>query len=140
MYRQEQDAPHGSLIAKECGTGKTVSTLTLIAAAAQKTKLYNMANPSNPKPFRATLIVVPANSIEVWMADITKFFKNRLHVYQYYGSPSFVSADRQKVLICGQPESELNPLLKKLDPNAIKVCYKLEFTSLPYTDDLPRPA
>lgn len=105
------------IIALDCGLGKTLSTLVHIITSTQHKFNYNALNPDDKKIFRATLVVCPAGAIEIWHADIEKFFpKGPLKIYQFFGTPKTVPNHRLSNLIQGGVD-ELNTFLNDLDPS-----------------------
>lgn len=106
---------HYSLIALDCGLGKTLTTLVFIIASTRERANHNALYPEIAQEFRATLVVCLAGAIEVWHQDIEKFFPKRpLKIYQFYGTPKTVPNNRLRNLI--RTVGELNSFLSDLDP------------------------
>jgi SNF2 family DNA or RNA helicase len=119
MYAQEQCVLHSTIIGFECGTGKTVTSLGLVATST--TQKMSQAQDENSKvTYRPTLIICPAASIEVWHQDQQKFFSKTLVMHQFYGTAKSVSSARKSILIEGGSD-QLNEFVKGLDPNDPKV-------------------
>jgi SNF2 family DNA or RNA helicase len=115
MHLQEQKMYHFSLLALDCGLGKTLSTLVFIISSTRERFSMNALYPDDAKRFRATLVICPAGAIDVWHQDIEKFFPNKpVKIYQFYGTTKTVPSNRLSNLIT--TVDELNTLLKELDP------------------------
>lgn len=127
MHLQEQKMYHFSLIALDCGLGKTLSTLVFIISSTRARVRTNASYPAHTKEFRTTLVACPAGAIDVWHQDIEKFFPTKpVKIYQFYGTPKTVPSSRLSNLIT--TIDELNTLLNGLDPTDPQV-------SLPYQYD-----
>ena len=115
IHQQEQKIYHFALVALDCGLGKTLTTLVFIISSTRERARHNALHPDKTKKFKATLVLCPADTIEVWHQNIEKFFpKKPLKIYQFYGTPKTVPASRLSNLI--STINELNIFLKDLDP------------------------
>ena len=88
MYLQEQTLYAWSILALDCGLGKTITALALILKANYAKIEYNALYPDDQKTYCASEVICPAGAIEIWYEDLKKFFpKGPLKIYQFYGSP-----------------------------------------------------
>ncbi|RDL30724.1 uncharacterized protein BP5553_10069 [Venustampulla echinocandica] len=113
MLMQELSVIRASILASDCGTGKTVTALGLVVAAAGAKETSNKGL-DNPTPYRPTLIITPTQSIDVWYADMQKFYPDCLSMYQFYDTSHTVDSSRATFLIDPSAE-ELTAFLDKLD-------------------------
>jgi SNF2 family DNA or RNA helicase len=126
MHLQEQKMYHFSLIALDCGLGKTLTTLVFIISSTKERLKTNALYPEDAKEFRATLVVCPAGAIDVWYQDIEKFFPSKpVKIYQFYGTPKTVPGSRLSNLIT--TVDELNSLLDGLDPTDPQVSLSYQY-------------
>lgn len=122
MRQQERRVCKASLIALDCGLGKTLAALLFIHCSNEERRQYNLTHPQARQPYRATLVVVPGPSIEVWQKEIERFFPYNIVVRQYYGSAKLVSANRVSSII---EENDLATFLDGLDPMHYRVSLPL---------------
>lgn len=118
MRNQERSSYHASLLALDCGLGKTLTTLLFISQMNEEKRRYNLKYPEKARPYRASLVVVPGPTVEIWQQDAARFYPNGLTIKQYYGTASNVSASRVSSLI---ENTKLNDFLDSLDPSDYKV-------------------
>lgn len=119
MKNQEETSYHASLLAYDCGLGKTLTTLLFIHQSARHKAKARAENATN-EIFRATLLIVPAPSIDVWHADKDKFFGEELTLRQFYGNDRNISINQASTLITGDA-NDLQEYLNGLDPSNPKV-------------------
>lgn len=79
---QEQSPMRGSLLADDCGTGKTVIMLSVILEGARRAVRDHAAGSTGP--WKPTLIVTPPHVVDVWVDEVQRFFKSELPVWRYY--------------------------------------------------------
>ena len=116
MYLQEQTLHAWSILALDCGLGKTITTLALILKANHAKIEHNALYPDDQKTYRASMVICPAGAIEIWYEDLKKFFpKGPLKIYQFYGTPKTIAPARLSSLI-GTTTEELGAFLDGLDP------------------------
>ncbi|RDW89931.1 uncharacterized protein DSM5745_01706 [Aspergillus mulundensis] len=77
MLAQEKGNFRSGILADACGLGKTLTLLSF---------LYISSKGHSAPPYRPTLIVVPAGSIETWFSEIRARFKHGLKLKIFYDS------------------------------------------------------
>ena len=121
MHLQDSTIHQWSVLALDCGLGKTLSFLLFVVRSTQDKIKFNALYPEDAEPYRATLVGMPASAIKVWLDDYRKFFNSYIMTVKvFYASPSRVgAADRHMVI---EPTTEdLNGYLETLDPADPKV-------------------
>jgi hypothetical protein len=130
MCLQEMDPVHATIIALACGIGKTLTTLLMIKITNERQRQAELDNPRDIQAYRATLVVCPGASVEVWLADIEKFFPGLFTIHQFYGTEvSVTNPSRLKCLVLPPTIGEFNRRCEALDPRDPQV-------STPFTWDL----
>jgi hypothetical protein len=122
MSLMEESPIHGSVVAVGCGLGKTLITLLQTLVTARKIARALEEDPNCGLTQAATLVLCPGPSIEVWQADVEKFFPGIFTIHQFYGTVySVKNAARRKTLINPPTYANLNSILGDLDPTAKQV-------------------
>lgn len=87
--QQERLPIRGSIIADDCGTGKTVIMLTTILEGARRA--VRDAAAGAPGPWKPTLIIAPPHVVDVWVEEVTRFFASELEIWRFYESKDKVT-------------------------------------------------
>ncbi|KAH8803319.1 hypothetical protein F5884DRAFT_888529 [Xylogone sp. PMI_703] len=128
MHHQEQTTYRTSIIALDCGLGKILSSLLFVKSSNEALQREMMSIPAQDRQYRATLVVVPAQSIEVWFTDKERFYPDSMPTYQFYGNSKKVTSRKSNYLIDGDG-IELDKFLKELDPTDPKTGETLIITA-----------
>lgn len=87
---QQESLPiRGSIIADDCGTGKTVIMLTTILEGARRAVRDAAAGARGP--WKPTLIIAPPHVVDVWVEEVTRFFASELDIWRFYESKDKVA-------------------------------------------------
>jgi hypothetical protein len=118
MAQAEEGPIHGTIIAVACRLGKTLSTLAMIKFANVAQRKAAEENLIEQQTYAATIVCCPGASVEVWQADIEKFYPGLFTVHQFYGTTfSITNPARLQTLVTPPTIKRLNAILSSLDPH-----------------------
>lgn len=132
MLNMEQSTIRASILAFDCGAGKTLSLLGLVV-----TRVLELRTEYHEKKlffnedvglFAPTLVVCPAASITVWEDEVNKCFPGVITVYKFYSTrtDSFKSSGSNTL---PHTAEGLDEFLHELDPRDEKVRSPFSFCS-----------
>jgi len=120
MRQRELVEPKCSILGLKNDLGKTVTSLAHILAASREDEKWNVEHLNEEqRVYRATLVLMPAPTIEVWRRDGAKFFPGQFTEYQLYGNPRSVGPEYLSSLL--EQAEDLKSMLKALDPTKPQV-------------------
>jgi SNF2 family DNA or RNA helicase len=76
-------------IADDCGTGKTITMLTVILQQSRTARRDFEAGATGP--WKPTIIICPPHVVDVWFDEVTKFFSSELQVHRFYETKAKVT-------------------------------------------------
>ena len=107
MTRMEEHHGRSGILNDECGLGKTIQSLAMIALAATKASA----------PFKPTLVLAPSTLMDVWLREHNTNFYNELELLFWYGTVGpggMTDPIRKRYHV--SPDG-IKDKLAKLDPN-----------------------
>lgn len=118
MAQSEENFIHGSIIGLACGLGKTLCSLLAVLKINERQRQLATEHPETPQKYKATMVCCPGPSVEVWQADIEKFFPQTFTVHQFFGTETSVTnLARRKTLVIPPNITEFNRICQQLDAN-----------------------
>jgi SNF2 family DNA or RNA helicase len=88
-FQQESLPIRGGMIADDCGTGKTITMLTVILQRFRIARRDFEAGAIGP--WKPTIIICPPHVVDVWFDEVMKFFSSELLVYRFYETKAKVT-------------------------------------------------
>lgn len=117
MQLQEDGPFGGGVLANDCGSGKTLTTLNLIAESTDR----QTRDDGDDAKYAPTLIICPAPSIDVWYKDWSTFFSDDITFYQFYGNKTSIKDKTRHPHLAPSTAEELVEFIKQMDPKDPKV-------------------
>jgi hypothetical protein len=106
MWQHEQSVIHGSILANDVGTGKTITAMSLVVLDYRH--IVRQARAGKEFQARPTLMVVPAGLIGQTFNEINKYFGGLIDLKCYYGvKAEFKGARAASTLTKAEWEEEM---------------------------------